>query len=220
MYIYVYIYINIKIHSSTSSYWGHSYCPCSSAWDDTFFFNGMILLTFKIVVSLTTENRHLLALICICLISSEVEFPLLFILNKLNTHFLAICHFWLIFFFQILRLSFFFLHVVILHLRFLMLFPQMHLSIHCPCLPETGWSSLPCQGWMSTLNIQSLLICGLSTVTKAGYDLSQNLPQLLPSPLLWLPASKLGAYLWQNLLTNVTAHQSHYFTKGSFECLN
>ena len=68
----------------------------------------MILLTFKIVVSLTTENRHLLALICICLISSEVEFPLLFILNKLNTHFLAICHFWLIFFFSNSETVFFF----------------------------------------------------------------------------------------------------------------
>lgn len=143
-------------------------------------------------------------------------------LNKLNTSFLAICHFGLNFFFKFwdLPFFFFFLHVVILHLLFLLLFPQMHLSIHCPCLPETGWGSLPCQGWMSTLNIQSLLICGLSTVTKAGYDLSQNLPQLLPSPLLWLPASELGAYLWQNLLTNATAHQSHYFTKGSFECLN
>lgn len=40
----------------------------------------------------------------------------------------------------------------------------------------------------------------------------------LPYP--WLPISELAVYLWQNLLTDATAHQSHYFTKGSFEPLN
>lgn len=49
---------------------------------------------------------------------------------------------------------------------------------------------------MSTLTIQSvLLVCGLSSATKAGYDPSQKLPQLSPSPL------PLASHFWASCLS-------------------